>query len=740
MNSKNKIVDRGDAGRKKFACSRRNRRMLKMRKMGKRVLLLSMVILLCIQSMVLCAAAKRENNTLLSNRYNVVFVIDESGSMLQTDPEYLRYEATDLFLGLMSKEGNYVGTISFDNKVIYSQNIMQVNSNEDKSTVSDAIKTYSAAHGDTDIGNAMQQAVKMLQENANPDLPSTIVLLTDGNTDLDNNPDVVSKEEEESLQKKSEAISQARAANIPIYSVCLNENGKADFSETRQISDATGGEAKEVTKADDLKKVFEMFYELIYRTKDNLIYEGKVPVKTEYTVPSIGVEEANIMIEGKATSIQFIDPSGNEYRDAVSTEAGNITLEKILTPDPGVWTVSVDGDPNATVRVSLLYNYNFRVKDTTELSDEAYSKGDKIEFEAVLTDEKDKELTVTDDSEYTGEVRFVNEKNEIIDTLPMKVENGTFRTSYKVTEQDQAYRYYITVAQVTEKGEEQVYKETEIRQFISGNNTAPKSNGDVEATVKLWPFKKNVYELDLTKLASDKEDSKLQYSIVSTSFIDKKDDSKGDFEIKGDTLKQTGFSLRKGEYIIRCTDSGGLSCDVKVTVNSINIGVIAAIGILLGGLIVLIAVLLTLRAALKTPFYGDIYVKTSYEGEEIQRTKSRGRIKLNAFNIPITGVDGKKSYFQAMRGEAVKLVTNKEVSVNGRKGKEHVIYPSGNGTPVQLTEDGREIIYVRFVSRITGGVRRRKANNNKKRMSAPKNKARETITGTRGTHRSEKRR
>src|SRR5699024_1926605 len=92
-----------------------------------------------------------------------------------------------------------------------------------------------------------------------------------------------------------------------------------------------------------------------------------------------------------------------------------------------------------------------------------------------------------------------------------------------------------------------VYKRTATRQFVSGSNTAPVSNGDVEETVKLWPFKDNTYTLDLTTLATDAEDSQLQYSVVSTSLINKADDPEGDYTIEGNTLTQDNYSLRKGD-------------------------------------------------------------------------------------------------------------------------------------------------------------------------------------------------
>lgn len=677
-----------------------------MKRIWRGILTILMTVIICFPGAALAAEDTGQNSG-SGNKYNVVFVIDESGSMLETDENQLRYDATDLFLGLMSREGNYVGAVSFDDKILNAQDIIAVNATEDKGVISDGIRQHSATNGDTDIGNALKTAVDMLNTKGNPALPSAIVLLTDGNTDLDNDPAEISDEEETSIEKKSQAIADARSSGIPVYSVCLNENGEADFSETKQISDATGGEAREVTDAADLNGVYEMFYQMIYGTGGGCVYTGTVPVTATYTVPEIGVEEANILITGDVTDIRFTDPSGNEYTGAETTVVKNATLKKIVNPAKGEWTVTVDGNPEAQIRINLLYNYNFLIRDNTQLGEEAYSKGDVISFNAQLTDAESNVLDLTDQSGYSAEVRFVDEGGNDLDSLPMNIENGCFILDYEIPEIDHAYRYYIAVRLQSDEEGGSVYKKTEIRQFVSGNNTAPVSNGDVEATVKLWPFKHNEYTLDLTTLATDAEDSGLQYSVVSTSFMDKAENPEGDYIIENNTLIQDNFSLRKGEYVIRCIDSGGLYCDVSVTVNSIPIGMMTVVGMIIAAAIIIAVILFGLYTALKTPFYGDIYVKQSYEGEEIKRTKARGRMKLNVFNIPIRGVDGGKSYFQAMKGEGVTLVTNREVTVNGRKGKEHVIHAGGTGTEVHLGDGEDSVIYVRFVSRLSGGVRRR---------------------------------
>mgnify|MGYP001087651298 CR=1 FL=1 len=53
------------------------------------------------------------------HRMNVVFVLDQSGSMAKTDANALRYEAVDLFLGLATETGNYMGGGVFDGSLVF---------------------------------------------------------------------------------------------------------------------------------------------------------------------------------------------------------------------------------------------------------------------------------------------------------------------------------------------------------------------------------------------------------------------------------------------------------------------------------------------------------------------------------------------------------------------------------------------------------------------------------------------
>lgn len=69
------------------------------------------------------------------HRMNVVFVLDQSGSMAKTDANALRYEAVDLFLGLATETGNYMGAVVFDDSIVLQRDITEISGKESKQEV-----------------------------------------------------------------------------------------------------------------------------------------------------------------------------------------------------------------------------------------------------------------------------------------------------------------------------------------------------------------------------------------------------------------------------------------------------------------------------------------------------------------------------------------------------------------------------------------------------------------------------
>ena len=110
--------------------------------------------------------AAAEENVSTANRYNVVLVMDKSGSLrnadgVGTDPDGLRFDAMRLFLGLLTETGNNVGTIAFDEAIRYDSGLKAVDSLDDKKELVQAVEALGTSY-DTDIGLAVLRAAETL--------------------------------------------------------------------------------------------------------------------------------------------------------------------------------------------------------------------------------------------------------------------------------------------------------------------------------------------------------------------------------------------------------------------------------------------------------------------------------------------------------------------------------------------------------------------------------------------------
>ena len=314
---------------------------------------LVMVVTVCILLITTTSAQAASSGTSKANRFNVVLVLDTSGSMHSSDPEGNRFEAINQFSALLSEQGNVLGGVVFSDTVNNTEGPIEVNSQSDKDKVTGMLQN-ATVDGDTNIGEALSQAVTMLEEGGNQSLPSVIVLLSDGNTDLSTDDAM-----QASLQTKADALQKAHQDGIRIYSICLNADGSADTSEMKQISDSTDGVFREVQRAEDLQDVFNAFYALIYggdtvQLTDTTISDSGV-LETSFEVPNMGVEEVNIVIYGNATSYTLVHPSGTEETPSV-IKGNTFSLIKISDIESGTWTLRTTGVPGDRIHINMVYN------------------------------------------------------------------------------------------------------------------------------------------------------------------------------------------------------------------------------------------------------------------------------------------------------------------------------------------------------------------------------------------------
>ena len=143
-----------------------------------------------------------------SNRYNVVVVLDASGSMLSTDPKGYRFRAIAQFVNLMAEQGNTLGSVVFHTDVAAEQPVTQTTGQADKDAAIQALESVPAG-GWTNIGAGLSKAVSMLEEGGDPKLPSVILLLSDGSSAMGSD-----EETQASLDVKAEALQAAREKDI----------------------------------------------------------------------------------------------------------------------------------------------------------------------------------------------------------------------------------------------------------------------------------------------------------------------------------------------------------------------------------------------------------------------------------------------------------------------------------------------------------------------------------------------
>lgn len=106
------------------------------------------------------------------SKVDIVFVLDNSGSMSSNDPNYYRIEATKKFIQNIDELNNRVGLVDFDSSVSVRSNLTS-----DKSKLLQALNAMRWTGGSTNIGGGLKAALGLFDQEQSKKI---IVLLSDG--------------------------------------------------------------------------------------------------------------------------------------------------------------------------------------------------------------------------------------------------------------------------------------------------------------------------------------------------------------------------------------------------------------------------------------------------------------------------------------------------------------------------------------------------------------------------------
>ncbi len=637
------------------------------------------------------------------NKYNVVFVVDSSGSMKNNDKGNDRFEAITMFTDLIAEKGNRAGAVFFATNTAEVE-LMDISSNESKDKFNNAVQDLNIK-GYSNIGLGLLKATEMLNKDKNDNRDSVIILLSDGNTNMKTTEEI-----QESLKNKAEAIEDARENDIKIYSVTLNtskgKKGEADLSEMKQISNATKGQAEEVTKSGDLEDVYQMFYNMVYGS-------NPIRIKNSFTVPGFGIEDANIKINSNnIKKVALIQPDGKDFVPKIKRRK-YYSFIKIKNPQSGTWKINIDTENGGTVESYLICNNNLSVETNNNIKNNQINTNNELNVSSYLKAGKIRAKSSNNYQGYKAKFILYDENDKKINEKNMDIINDHVETKLSPLSKG-IYKYKVQFSSNYVNKESKIVEFSVVTPDVTDTAPIAKEN-PVEVIYNIYPFRKVNFVYDLKTLATDSDvGDKLRYKIINTSFVNGTDYTLSDDYI----LTMNHFSLSKGSYDIRAIDQYNKYCDITLKVKTVNIGLIALIGI---GIAILIALaifgFIAWRKAIAF-FFGKITVESIVSdgyydnNKEDTKTPGRGKFYLKYFNIDDVGLNYNKSYFQGTGGKSVILVLDHKIKYRGKEVKKITIR-SGADIVVPIGENQLKVKFVSTLGNTRSRTRRRSNQRNR---------------------------
>ncbi|MEX2353401.1 MAG: vWA domain-containing protein, partial [Gammaproteobacteria bacterium] len=166
---------------------------------------------------------------------DIVLVLDNSGSMKITDPDFQITAAISDFISQLGDETN-LAIIVFDQQIRLAVSLTPASGDNQQRILSGLEQlNYNGLFRDTPT--AIERAVYELRNNGREEAAKHIVFITDGVSQTDNNATQLERSE----WLVNELAETAVANNIRISGIGFTEN--ADMNLIQALADKTGGEA-----------------------------------------------------------------------------------------------------------------------------------------------------------------------------------------------------------------------------------------------------------------------------------------------------------------------------------------------------------------------------------------------------------------------------------------------------------------------------------------------------------------
>lgn len=221
---------------------------------------------------------------------DVIFALDNSGSMLKNDPDFITRTVVINFLEGLAEEVR-VGMVIFDTDAELVQPLIGISTVESAESFLEGLDriTYKGQFTNTPAG--VERAVYELKTNGRQTAEKIIILLTDGIVDTGN------KDQDLESEKwlKENLTLECKKLGIRIFGIAFTE--QADFQLMQTLAVKTEGEYFRAFSADEVASVFQVIDDIISKPA---VKEPAPPAATPAVQPQ--------MVENKAQPAEPVSP------------------------------------------------------------------------------------------------------------------------------------------------------------------------------------------------------------------------------------------------------------------------------------------------------------------------------------------------------------------------------------------------------------------------------------------------
>ncbi|VBB09016.1 von willebrand factor type a [Lucifera butyrica] len=282
----------------------------------------------------------------------VLFILDTSYSMNETDKDKLSPEMLKLFADISYSSHTRIGFVAYNNAIQAFMPLTDVSSDHAKADFKQKLDLLER-FGRTDTGLGLKKGWELLNA-VNTARKSCMVLLTDGEIDL--NP-AGQRTVDDSRQDVQQVVNQAAANKIPIYTIGMGHNG-ANLTWLQTIAGKTGATSYLAASPQDLPAVFNSILGAGFKTAASsaasvLASGGTQQMKVK--IPGGRIAEANIILLS-SSPLQEVQAFCQSKKITV-TNSRHYSVIKIIRPEQQNVAIQFKGEPDDVVKISLLSYY-----------------------------------------------------------------------------------------------------------------------------------------------------------------------------------------------------------------------------------------------------------------------------------------------------------------------------------------------------------------------------------------------